>query len=602
MSTFAQILFMVCVTAVSTLAQHKVSVSVRGRTAIRVTLEDAMPPAPPLAAKLMKAENYRLSEDKKLPRDFAPRLQSAVAKVTAATTPEDKDKALADVALTAAELGPPMANLIDLNADPNDSQVIDLTLLRPLEYGKTYELIVTGLDSADDPSATKLSVSLPATPSAKIENSLDAFSRNEISVVSDTNPVVSSGSLAVDVRTLRLKSDTMGVVEKISTIPAQRGQNSIPPNQITLRLSKKLQDNRTYEVTATGITDGSQPISGIKGRIKFPGLPSPPDDPKWDVNLSSEAAVAQKPQFNLTANINPRSPERLDHKGWLWQPNATIDVGLGDTKSDNSITLASPFVRSLIQPPYFAEPSQPPAMIDVRESNRQRGKANSTNGQIPHYKDWSDTPWIHLSDVTFSVGPKLETDRKFKRFNTVGNLRFDFHFPRLMGSIKQRRNLLKKDLKHKDDSDNDADLVILKHGFSFVPYLSFDFGAHANNETVKKTVDDKDLSLLVPRHAIARSTVGFKANLEWYTFFIPTTLRLDESVFFLGVGEKIGYSTDQGVFLRQLKGFQPHFKTSLDFAFDPAKHYSFDVTFENGRQAPNFEYLNKLTAGLRVLY
>jgi hypothetical protein len=602
MSRFAQILLLVCVTAVSALAQHKVSVSVRGRTAIRITLEDAVPPSPLVAAKLMKAANYRLSEDKKLPRDFAPRLQSAVAKVNAATTPEDKDTALAGIALIAAELGPAETNLIDLNADPNDFQVIDLTLLRPLEYGKTYELIVTGLDSPEDPSATKISVSLPASPSAKIVNSLDAFRRNEIRIVSDTNSVLSSGNLGVDVRTLRLRSDAMGIVEKISTIPAQRGQNSIPPNQITLRLSKKLQDNRTYELTATGITDGSQPISGIKGRIKFPGLPLPPDDPKWDVNLSSETAVAQKPQFNLTANINPRSPERLDRKGWVWQPNVRIDVGIGDTKSDNSITFDSPFVRSLIQPPYFANPNEPPAMIDVRESKRQRGKVNSENGQIPHYKDWSDTPWLHLSDVTFSLGPKLETDRKFKRFNTVGSLGFDFHFPRLMGSIKQRRNLLKRDLKHKDESDNEADLVVLKHGFTFVPYLFFDFGAHANNENVKKTVDNKELSLLVPRHAIARSIVGFKANLEWSTFSIPTTLSLNESVFFLGVGEKIGYSTDQGVFLRELKGFQPHFKTSLDFAFDSAKHYSFDVTFENGRQAPNFEYLNKITAGIRVLY
>jgi hypothetical protein len=79
-------------------------------------------------------------------------------------------------------------------------------------------------------------------------------------------------------------------------------------------------------------------------------------------------------------------------------------------------------------------------------------------------------------------------------------------------------------------------------------------------------------------------------------------LTLDESVVYLATREQIGYTTDDGVFLRSIRGVHPHFKTSVDLAFDPAKHYSLTFAYENGRLAPNFEYLNKFTSGIKVKY
>jgi hypothetical protein len=33
-----------------------------------------------------------------------------------------------------------------------------------------------------------------------------------------------------------------------------------------------------------------------------------------------------------------------------------------------------------------------------------------------------------------------------------------------------------------------------------------------------------------------------------------------------------------------------------------SKRYSFNVSYENGRKAPNFECLNKFTTGIKVVY
>jgi hypothetical protein len=70
----------------------------------------------------------------------------------------------------------------------------------------------------------------------------------------------------------------------------------------------------------------------------------------------------------------------------------------------------------------------------------------------------------------------------------------------------------------------------------------------------------------------------------------------------LALPEMIGFTTSSGVAFRRLSGIQPHTKASIDFSFDPAKHYSWNVTYENGRAAPNFEYLNKVSSGIKVIY
>jgi hypothetical protein len=189
---------------------------------------------------------------------------------------------------------------------------------------------------------------------------------------------------------------------------------------------------------------------------------------------------------------------------------------------------------------------------------------------------------------------KLETDRKFQRINTLGNARFEFNFYKWLQTIKDKRTRLEADLQDK------AGLVELTSGFKVVPYLSFDFGGHVKNETVKNTKKSK--SLVVPKHDIFRSYVGVQTLFQWKMFSFPMTLTIDEYLLYLAARETIGYVTDEGVALRTIRGFHHRGQASWDTYLDPGKHYSFNVTYENGRLAPNFEYLNKLSVGFRVLY
>jgi hypothetical protein len=70
----------------------------------------------------------------------------------------------------------------------------------------------------------------------------------------------------------------------------------------------------------------------------------------------------------------------------------------------------------------------------------------------------------------------------------------------------------------------------------------------------------------------------------------------------LGSQEIIGYTTDDGAFLRMVRGFHPHSKAELVLALDRSRHFNFALTFDNGRESPNSEYLNKLMTGIKILY
>ena len=66
--------------------------------------------------------------------------------------------------------------------------------------------------------------------------------------------------------------------------------------------------------------------------------------------------------------------------------------------------------------------------------------------------------------------------------------------------------------------------------------------------------------------------------------------------------EDIAFKTDEGVGFRSLRGFHHHGEAVWSVAFDPAQHYNFTVTYENGRTAPNFEYLNKVSTGFKIIF
>lgn len=483
---------------------------------------------------------------------------------------------------------------------------VDLHLLAPLDYGKTYILKVTNLSAGSLPSTL---VRFDVAPVAEILASLDVSkNRKELRVQAQIpiqiDPNVTS--IVVERKGLKLTPDKTKVQDhpgklKATSDPAQRSTD----NDLTLTLEKRLAEAQSYNlVVKNGIVDvpplSANPVPSpipvkAKGTIKVPGLPSPPDAPAIDFKIASAAAVNQKPLFDLTANLSSPTILHAPVLGYF-EPKAMIDVGLGQTKSANSVILNFPFRRDFTYPVHRCSKVATDPCKERDDINQKMASMVLAPGELktPTYYTWTQEPWFRLNSLRLFLSPlKLEADRKFQRINTLGSVRLEFNFYRWLAMIKDKRTRLAADLQDR------ADLVEISHGFKIVPYLSFDFGQHIKNETVKNVKKNK--SLVVPRYDIVRGFLGLQTTLQWRLLF-PMTLSVDESLIYLAATEKIGFVTDQGVALRQLRGFHHRGKAAWDIFLDPAKRYSFNISFENGRVAPNFEYLNKLSAGFRLVH
>jgi hypothetical protein len=459
-----------------------------------------------------------------------------------------------------------------------DCQRITLRLKNELLSDRNYLLVVSDFVEAGKPGK----LPFKGVTEAEIVGPFNIDNLGKNFRVKANGTIQAAASVTVNRLAVRLSADSMNVVEVPVSLNATKDPTSQTPTAAEFKFDKKLPEGREYDLTIpSGITDSAGQAILAKGKLKIPGTPAKPDDPKISLSLTSVSAVKQKSVFDLSGKFSPRNNPNTGL--WYWEPSLSFDVGLRSTKSNNSIVFALPITH------FFA--GKEPEIVDQSRSN------------IPIYAGWITTPRTRLGSVKFYIGPKAEFDRKFQRKNVLGNVRLDFNFYRWLGSIKYKRDLIaKREPPFGIGKEKGQALEGIDFGFKLVPYLSFDFGGHVNNETVTKTVAKVPLSVLVPRHGIFRSYAGFLATIEWKTFWLPTTLTLDESIVYMATTEKIGFTTDTGVFLRELRGVHPHFKTTLDFAFDPAKHYSFTVTYEDGRLAPNFEYLNKVTAGIKVQY
>lgn len=479
-------------------------------------------------------------------------------------------------------------------------QIITLHLRSALPPQGSFLLLISDFEAVGKVGR----VGFKADPAAEIVGPWNVYdNRREFRVRSNV-PIQAAETLKVERTVSRLTADSMNVVEVqsktesslVKPLPAGTpalGATSKPTFIHSFRLREKLPEGSEYDlVIPTGIKASGQDVVA-KGKLKIPGAAATPDDPKISVTLSSFSAVNQKSVFDFTLNYTPLRNVKAFTWGetpFYFEPNLAVDVGLRSTTSNNSITIYLPVTANLaLDAPYTCKPDphKPDSCKDFKNSN------------IPKFASWIRTPWYRFASTKFYVGPKLEFDRAFNRRNVLGSLRFDFLLYRWMGSISHKRGLILKDI----GEEKGGTLEGIDSGVKITPYLSFDFGGHVNNETVEKELADGHVvSLVVPRHKILRGYAGFNGVVEWRLLSLPMTLTMDESMVYMGLREMIGFATDDGVSLRQLRGFHPHFKTQWDIAFDRAKHYTFNVTFENGRLAPNFEYLNKLAAGIKVKY
>jgi len=459
-----------------------------------------------------------------------------------------------------------------------------LTLTQPLDYGKTYMLKVEGLAFDGEPFPP---VRIDIKRKADIIPSLDSAETRREVVINSQVPVTAPSPVVVYEKTLEITDDNSKVREiNVPRLATLKENGSSSANDLTLRLDRKLSEATTYNfVIRDGLTDGTGEKLTAQGTVKIPGLPGPPESPAFDFKISTAAGVHQKPLFDLVTTLARPNRYHLGSR-WYWEPKLTADLGLGQTKSKNSIILELPFRKILSV--------QNLESVD-EDSIDDLDAPKSEWAKIPRYLGWTRTPWHSLGGIKFNGGPKFEADRRFSRINTLGSLRFDLRFHRWLSTIKDKRTYLNEDL-----AEGMGDRIPINFGFNVVPYVSFDAGGRATADVIENT--KKNVRVVVPRFKIFRTYVGVSSLIQWRMFSFPMSLTLNEEGFYLATRETVGAVTDLGVDIRSLEGWHHRGTAAWDLYLDPAKRFSFNVSYENGRAAPNFEYLNKLTTGFRVVY
>jgi hypothetical protein len=132
-------------------------------------------------------------------------------------------------------------------------------------------------------------------------------------------------------------------------------------------------------------------------------------------------------------------------------------------------------------------------------------------------------------------------------------------------------------------------------GFSIAPYLQYDGGGHVTSQSIANT---KTPAVVIPTYNISRLYLGLYGS----TTLGRTSLTFDGSWVDLFVPETVPYTSNKVVYSKTISGFQPHAKGTFDFAIDQTKHYLLSICWEDGRSAPSFAYVNKATAGLKIVY
>jgi hypothetical protein len=431
--------------------------------------------------------------------------------------------------------------------------LVQVPLKRPLSAGSSYLIVVNGI-------GTKNRLIAKLEPKGTIITTAPTLVAERVKVTAPIALVNKPG-------------DTVVVERKRAMAP--HGQVAVSPEQITARITRKDSDGLvldlgkhlpagTNTLSTTGLKDTFGTAVPSQGKIEVSSAPTTESDAYVLAKFAASAAVHQAPIFTFVGNIAPLHPPS---RSVFWgpvrvDPSTSIDVGLRSTKSANAVIVPAPF--SFVH--VFGLPKTLPT------------------DQVQFTK-------VNPYAMQFSFGPRQETDRDFKRLNSLGEFRWELYLHQLSHNMAA----LKAKLSAQQPQYRDF-LELPVRGYIFTPYFQLDTGAHVNDETVANSKTKQ--SVLVPSHYIVRTYFGVKGTLEFWR----SSIDVDGSYLDAIDEETIGYTTSTQALLRRVKGWQPHSKVGFNLFLDQPKHAAFNITFENGRTAPNFEYLNKVDVGFKVIY
>jgi hypothetical protein len=421
-------------------------------------------------------------------------------------------------------------------------------LIKPLHVGVHYILTIRDSDAK--------ALDIPFFNSVSIITPDQSRLRSVLKVKSAVNLRTSEGQ-SVTVSRSVAKGGSMGA----EAYPAAVQRINEITDGVEVVLQKELPSGKLnpLQLEVIGLTDNYG--SPVKIQAKLPSATTNMTNAFVTSQLSVTAAVHSSPSFSGTGAIAPwhPSPRIIWLPGGIFlDPAVNFDVASANIKSTNSVIIPSQFSRSIIW--------GLPAAAD-----------QSTGSPI-------------AANTTF--GPRAEFDTLYGGVNFLGEGRFELYLHHLSQSVDMQKAVI--------SAGNPAirDLLDLpRNGYSIFPYIQFDGGGHLNSQSISNGEGVPPTE--IPTYDIARVYLGLHGSVQ---ILQRNNLILDASYVDLLLTETVPYTQNNVVFARRVSGFQPHAKVNYSFTFDEARHFAGSIAWENGRSAPSFQYLNKVTVGLQVTY
>lgn len=130
-----------------------------------------------------------------------------------------------------------------------------------------------------------------------------------------------------------------------------------------------------------------------------------------------------------------------------------------------------------------------------------------------------------------------------------------------------------------------------------IPHVPIHSALHVAHPC-ERAVQDYLTQTGIPTFPISRFYFGSQATGQWGR----QTVTFDGSWADLFLPETSAFTQNKTTLTRSISNLQPHAKGTYAFAIDQEKHFSGTLAWENGRSAPSFAYLNKVTVGVQVVY
>ena len=357
--------------------------------------------------------------------------------------------------------------------------------------------------------------------------------------------------------------------------------NPSDPNdvgQVTITVTDGRLPVGKHKLTVSGLADvfGSPLNTAAKARTeilgrKLSGLTK--DEVGTYLKFGHQADYKAKPTFTLDSKLTIELPNQVG--GWRVTPTATADIGLGPSKSANTINLGVAFTRFDLIYGDFGNPREVTPDLESRKAQTRP-----------------------LQGIRATVKPALEADRDFIAQNVLADLDAEFFWRGFYNPIqKQNRVRLKKARESAGNPDLQMDEI---GGASFGWAVTTDVGLELGRalEAQKESFatgegEDKiETTVTADAHNIARLRPKAGLLLE----FRRASVNIQATGRWLMAREQALIETNKTFARQEFDGWQGYGEVTLSIPL--GTRTAIDSAWKNGRVPPQYQRVNAVQTGL----